>query len=135
MRGAALALRQVGYENRAFWRNPAAAFFTFAFPLIFLVIFTTIFGRDAARFFTAGIITLSVVSATFTNIAMSVTLAREEGILAALESSHAIAHALRLAPTMRRDDILLVNLSGRGDKDVLSIQKALDAAGRDTAAT
>ncbi len=62
-------------------------------------------------------------------------LAREEGILAALESSHAIAHALRLAPTMRRDEILLVNLSGRGDKDVLSIQKALDAAGRDTAAT
>ncbi|MDQ3348791.1 MAG: tryptophan synthase subunit beta, partial [Acidobacteriota bacterium] len=49
-------------------------------------------------------------------------LAREEGILAALESSHAIAHALRLAPTMRRDEILLVNLSGRGDKDVLSIQ-------------
>ncbi len=81
MTGAGLALRQVAYENRAFWRNPAAAFFTFAFPLIFLVIFTTIFGRDAARFFTAGIITLSVVSATFTNIAMSVTLAREEGIL------------------------------------------------------
>ena len=81
MNGARLALRQVIYENRAFWRNPAAAFFTFAFPLIFLVIFTTIFGREAARFFTAGIITLSIVSATFTNIAMSVTLAREEGIL------------------------------------------------------
>jgi len=81
MRGVALALRQVAYENRAFWRNPAAAFFTFAFPLIFLVIFTTIFGREAARFFTGGIITLSIVSATFTNIAMSVTLAREEGIL------------------------------------------------------
>lgn len=76
-----LALRQVRYENLAFWRNPAAAFFTFAFPLIFLVIFTTIFGREAARFFTAGIITLSIVSATFTNIAMSVTMAREEGIL------------------------------------------------------
>jgi tryptophan synthase beta chain len=55
-------------------------------------------------------------------------LAREEGILAALESSHAIAHALRLAPTMERDEVLVVNLSGRGDKDVLSIQKALDAA-------
>jgi ABC-2 type transport system permease protein len=78
---ARLALRQVAYENRAFWRNPAAAFFTFAFPLIFLVIFTTIFGRDAARFFTGGIMTLSIVSATFTNIAMSVTLAREDGIL------------------------------------------------------
>lgn len=76
-----LTFRQVVYENRAFWRNPAAAFFTFAFPLIFLVIFTTIFGREAARFFTAGIMTLSIVSATFTNIAMSVTLAREDGIL------------------------------------------------------
>jgi tryptophan synthase beta chain len=61
-------------------------------------------------------------------------LAREEGILAALESSHAVAHALRLAPTMRRDDVLIVNLSGRGDKDVMSIQKALDAAGREAGA-
>ncbi len=61
-------------------------------------------------------------------------LAREEGILAALESSHAIAHALRLAPTMGRDELLIVNLSGRGDKDVLSIQKALDAAGREAGA-
>ena len=55
-------------------------------------------------------------------------LAREEGILAALESSHAIAHVCRLAPEMGRDDILLVNLSGRGDKDVLSVQKVLDTA-------
>jgi tryptophan synthase beta chain len=59
-------------------------------------------------------------------------LAREEGILAALESSHAIAHALRLAPTMRKDEVLIVNLSGRGDKDVLTIQKALDSAAQDT---
>lgn len=81
MNTARLALRQVAYENRAFWRNPAAAFFTFAFPLIFLVIFTTIFGREAARFFTGGIMTLSIVGATFTNISMSVTIAREEGIL------------------------------------------------------
>ena len=52
-------------------------------------------------------------------------LAREEGILAALESSHAIAYACRIAPDMPRDSVLLVNLSGRGDKDVLSVQKAL----------
>ena len=52
-------------------------------------------------------------------------LAREEGILPALESSHAIAHACRLAPTMSRDHVLLVNLSGRGDKDVISVQKVL----------
>jgi tryptophan synthase beta chain len=54
-------------------------------------------------------------------------LAREEGILPALESSHAVAHVCRLAPQMTRDQILLVNLSGRGDKDVISVQKALDA--------
>jgi tryptophan synthase beta chain len=52
-------------------------------------------------------------------------LGREEGILPALESSHAIAHACRLAPAMGKPAILLVNLSGRGDKDVLSVQKAL----------
>jgi len=45
-------------------------------------------------------------------------LAKTEGILPALESSHAIAYALKRAPQMNRDDILLVNLSGRGDKDV-----------------
>jgi tryptophan synthase beta chain len=53
-------------------------------------------------------------------------LGREEGLLPALESAHAIAHACRLAPGMGRDAILIVNLSGRGDKDVLSVQKALD---------
>jgi tryptophan synthase beta chain len=52
-------------------------------------------------------------------------LAKEEGILPALESSHAVAHVCQLAPKMRRDQILLVNLSGRGDKDVISVQKAL----------
>jgi tryptophan synthase beta chain len=53
-------------------------------------------------------------------------LGREEGILPALESSHAIAHATRLAPELGKDAILLVNLSGRGDKDVLSVQKVLE---------
>ena len=55
-------------------------------------------------------------------------LGREEGILPALESSHAVAHACRLAPELPRDAILLVNLSGRGDKDVLSVQAALEGA-------
>jgi tryptophan synthase beta chain len=54
-------------------------------------------------------------------------LAREEGILPALESSHAVAHACRLAPTMERDALLLINLSGRGDKDVISVEKILGA--------
>jgi tryptophan synthase beta chain len=54
-------------------------------------------------------------------------LGREEGILPALESSHAIAYVCRIAPAMPRDAVMLVNLSGRGDKDVLSVQKALGA--------
>ena len=55
-------------------------------------------------------------------------LARTEGILPALESSHAIAYAHRLASEMRTDDVVLVNLSGRGDKDVLSVEAALRGA-------
>ena len=46
---------------------------------------------------------------------------RTEGIMPALESSHAIAHAARLAPTLSKDKIILVNLSGRGDKDMHTV--------------
>jgi tryptophan synthase beta chain len=53
-------------------------------------------------------------------------LARTEGILPALESAHAIAEAVRLAATMRPDQVVLVNLSGRGDKDLDSVMKAID---------
>jgi tryptophan synthase beta chain len=52
------------------------------------------------------------------------TLCRLEGIIPALESSHALAHAMKIAPTMGRDRILLVNLSGRGDKDMHTVAKA-----------
>ncbi|KRE98191.1 tryptophan synthase subunit beta [Paenibacillus sp. Soil766] len=48
-------------------------------------------------------------------------LSRTEGIIPALESAHAIAHTLKLAPTMSKDQIIIVSLSGRGDKDVESI--------------
>lgn len=50
-------------------------------------------------------------------------LTRMEGILPAIESSHALAQAMKLAPGMSREDIIVVNLSGRGDKDVYSIAK------------
>ena len=52
------------------------------------------------------------------------TLCRTEGIIPALESSHAVAHAMKIAPTMAKDKILLVNLSGRGDKDMHTVAKA-----------
>jgi ABC-2 type transport system permease protein len=81
-----LIVRQVRYENTAFWRNPAAAFFTFAFPLIFMAVFNLILagepGSDtAAQFYTPAIITFSIVNACYTSIAMTVSLARDEGIL------------------------------------------------------
>ncbi len=86
-----MVLRQARFVNKAFWRNPPAAFFTFAFPLFFLVIFTTLFGSaeitinghdvTVATFYIAGIAAFSVITACYTNIAMSLAFARDLGIL------------------------------------------------------
>lgn len=51
------------------------------------------------------------------------SLCRTEGIIPALESSHALAHAEKMAKTMRKDEVVLVNLSGRGDKDINTVAK------------
>lgn len=53
------------------------------------------------------------------------TCTTKEGIIPALESSHALAHALKIAPSMSKEDIIIVNLSGRGDKDINSVAKYL----------
>jgi tryptophan synthase beta chain len=58
-----------------------------------------------------------------------VRLARTEGILPALESAHAVAEALRIAPTMQTHDILVVNISGRGDKDMGILARELKIQG------
>ena len=50
-------------------------------------------------------------------------LSRTEGIIPAIESAHAVAHCIKLAPTMSKDSIIVVNLSGRGDKDVAAIAR------------
>jgi ABC-2 type transport system permease protein len=91
MSGFQLALRQVKYENRSFWRNPPAAFFTVIFPLMFLVIFNLLFGDeeldvpggtvDVSTFYVPAIAVLSVISACFTNIAITTSLHRDQGIL------------------------------------------------------
>ena len=60
------------------------------------------------------------------------TLAEQEGIIAALESSHAIATVMRLAPTMSRRAVIVVNLSGRGDKDMETVAEYLGIRLRDT---
>ncbi len=53
------------------------------------------------------------------------TLSRVEGIIPALESAHAVAWAMRVAPTLPRDQHILVNLSGRGDKDADYVARLL----------
>lgn len=50
-------------------------------------------------------------------------LSRVEGIIPALESAHAIAHAMKIAPNMDKDKIIIINISGRGDKDCVSVAK------------
>lgn len=91
MSAAALTLRQVRFTNKAFWRNPASAFFTFAFPLMFLVIFTALLGGgdvtlqgtevELTAYYVVAMATFGVVSACFTNIAISVCFTRDAGIL------------------------------------------------------
>ena len=56
-------------------------------------------------------------------------LARLEGIMPALESAHAVAHAMRLAPTLGREQVIVIGLSGRGDKDVQVVAGALSSEG------
>jgi tryptophan synthase beta chain len=63
----------------------------------------------------------------------TVTLSRTEGILPALESAHAVAEAIRLAPTMAKTDVLMVNLSGRGDKDMGILARELNLKGSESA--
>jgi tryptophan synthase beta chain len=52
-------------------------------------------------------------------------LSETEGIIPALESSHAVAHAVRITPQMSRDSVMIINLSGRGDKDVQIVRESL----------
>ena len=46
-----------------------------------------------------------------------------EGIIPAIESAHAVAHAMKIAPTMKKDQIIVITISGRGDKDCAAIAR------------
>jgi ABC-2 type transport system permease protein len=88
---ARLFASQINYMNKSFWRNPASAFFTFALPLMFLVIFTALLGHskvhlegrtvDTSTYYVAAMAAFAVITACFTNIAMYVTFQRDLGIL------------------------------------------------------
>lgn len=90
MNAAALLGHQVRYEQKAYWRNPAAAFFTFAFPLIFLVIFASLNGGATVDFlpglkynqyFVPVIIAYGIMSATYTQLAITLATRRQSGEL------------------------------------------------------
>jgi ABC-2 type transport system permease protein len=80
---AALAWREFRFQRRMFWRNPSAAFFTFALPLIFLVLIASVFSltQDDLNHFVPGIAGMAVMSATFISLAYNITFIREQGIL------------------------------------------------------
>jgi ABC-2 type transport system permease protein len=78
-----IAYRQWRLERRMFWRNPTAAFFSFVLPLLFLFLFGAIFSNDQETLdvIVPGILGLSVMSTTFSALAMNITFLREEGVL------------------------------------------------------
>ncbi len=84
-----LLWRQIRYQNTIFWRTPVAAFFTLIFPLMFLIVFTLIFGNDeipelgvtTAQFYAPALAVFGAVSATYTNLAIGTAIARDAGIL------------------------------------------------------
>lgn len=95
-RELALAVWQVRYEQRAFWRNRARSFFAFLFPIMFLVIFASIDsghklpgggGISYDDFFVPGILAYGVITTTFVNIAVSTAILRDEGILKRMQGT------------------------------------------------
>jgi len=86
-----LTWSQLGYVNKAFWRNPPRAFFTFVFPLMFLVIFTSLLGNDVVHlrgmtvklstYYVPAMGTFGVISACYNNIAMGISFQRDAGVL------------------------------------------------------
>ena len=90
MRPLKLVLHEFRFAQKVFWRNPASVFFTALLPVLFLVIFATIFGNDeieelggvkVTTYYIPAIVSLAVISATMVNLAMNVTVAREQGLL------------------------------------------------------
>jgi len=96
VRTLGILARQVGYEQRTYWRTPSSAFFTFAFPLLLLFIFTTMYrstsiaalgGISYAQYFVPGIVAFGVISACYTNIAITLCFRRDLGVLKRLRGT------------------------------------------------
>ena len=97
MSTARLVLHQFRYDQRTFWREPAAVFFTVALPILFLFIFVSIFGNESTEvggqeikgstYYVPGILALAIISATLVNLAITLTGLRERGTLKRVRST------------------------------------------------
>jgi ABC-2 type transport system permease protein len=83
-----LLLHQWRYDLVGFWRNPQSRFFTLALPIVFLVIFVSVFGNDtlkngvkASTYYVPGISALAVIASSFLNLVIAITAQRESGVL------------------------------------------------------
>jgi ABC-2 type transport system permease protein len=89
---------QVRYDWKTFWRSPTTVFFAFVLPIMFLIIFVTVFGNQqleladgqlirGSTYYLPGIVTLGLIQTTFTNLAVSLTASRERGLLKRLRTT------------------------------------------------
>ncbi len=89
MNDVKIALHQVGYEQKAYWRNPMAAIFTFAFPIIFLIVVGGSAGSSKVpgytlrydQYIVVAMLTFGLIAACYTNLAMAICTRRDTGVL------------------------------------------------------
>ncbi len=104
----ALVLHQARYDLRGFLRNRQARFFTLVLPLLFLVIFVSLFGNyrvgpehvKASTYYVPGLSAMAVIAASFVNLVISITVLREEGILKRRRATPVPAWALIAGRTL-----------------------------------
>jgi len=119
--GVRLTFFQLRFVNKAYWRNPALAFFTFVFPLMFLVIFTSLLGNGTihlgatkihlSTYYVAAMAAFAVVTSCYTNLAVALSFQRDSGVLKRIDGSplpHASFMAARILHSIGIGVVLVV---------------------------
>ena len=114
-----LVLHQARYDLRAFLRNKQSRFFTLILPLLFLVIFVSVFGNNtvgptgvkASTYYVPGLSAMAVIAASFVNLVISITTQRESGVLKRRRSTPVPAWVLIAGRTLTAIGVSLVTMS------------------------